>query len=158
MEEIDIVITWVDGSDPIWLAEKVRYHPMYSVEIQNGDANSDCRYRSNQDLLRYWFRLIEKNAPWVRKIHFITCGQKPVWLKEDHPKISLVYHNDYLPKEYLPTFNSNVNELNLLPSTCPIMFYFFKKSRLSALLVSSGKQNGFNLFLFYEACQLFLKF
>ena len=25
-------------------------------------------------------RGVEKFAPWVRKVHFVTCGQKPEWL------------------------------------------------------------------------------
>ena len=68
------------------------------------------KYRDN-GLLKYWFRGIEKYAPWVRRIHFITMGQKPAWLDENHPKLHLVNHTDYIPREFLPTFNSNVIEL-----------------------------------------------
>lgn len=31
------------------------------------------RYR-DWDNLQYWFRGVEKFAPWVRKIHFVTWG------------------------------------------------------------------------------------
>ena len=31
------------------------------------------RYR-DWDLLRYWFRGVERFAPWVRRIHFVTWG------------------------------------------------------------------------------------
>ena len=64
-------------------------------------------------MLRYWFRGVEKFAPWVNKIHFVTCGQKPYWLNENHPKLNLVNHTDFIPSQYLPTFNSNTIELNL---------------------------------------------
>ena len=113
MEKIDFVITWVDGSDPKWLAEKKKYENVISESSKSVDANSIYRYRADSELLRYWFRSVEKFAPWVNKIHFVTCGQKPDWLNISHPKLNLVNHKDYIPSEYLPTFNSNVIELNL---------------------------------------------
>ena len=37
----------------------------------------------------------------------------PAWLNTEHPKLRVVRHEDYIPKEYLPTFNSNVIEIYL---------------------------------------------
>jgi hypothetical protein len=65
------------------------------------------------ECLKYWFRGVEKFAPWVNKIYFITCGQAPTWLNKKHEKLVLVNHSDYMPKEYLPTFNSSAIELNI---------------------------------------------
>lgn len=112
METIDFVITWVDGSDPGWQSEKKKYEEIETGGL-NGeeDANSSCRFR-DLGFLRYWFRAVECCAPWVNKIHFVTCGQKPDWLDERHPKLNLVNHRDYIPEEYLPTFNSNTIELS----------------------------------------------
>lgn len=113
MEKIDFVITWVDGSDPEWLAEKNKYKDTENIPVlSTDDANADCRYRADYDLLRYWFRGVEQYAPWVNKIHFVTCGQKPEWLNDNHPKLNLVNHHEYIPKKYLPTFNANVIEMN----------------------------------------------
>lgn len=111
MEKIDFVITWVDGNDPKWLAEKRRYEG--KEEMGGGDANAECRYRADDDLLKYWFRSVEKYAPWVNKIYFVTCGQKPEWLAESHARIVLVNHTDYIPEKYLPTFNANTIEINV---------------------------------------------
>ena len=111
MEKIDFVITWVDGSDPEWQADKQKYEK--GIVESSIEANAECRYRADSELLRYWFRCVEKFAPWVNRIPFVTCGQKPDWLNEKHPKLSLVNHRDYIPSKYLPTFNSNVIELNL---------------------------------------------
>ena len=102
--EIDFVITWVDGSDKAWLDEKKCYSP----KADNDD--SEERYR-DWELLKYWFRGVEKFAPWVRKIHFITWGHVPQWLNTEHPKLHIVRHEDYIPKEYLPVFNCNVLEI-----------------------------------------------
>lgn len=111
-ERIDFVIPWVDGSDPKWIEEKSKYDMSIRETTSLDASNADCRYRGDSDLLRYWFRSVEKNAPWVNAIHFVTCGQKPEWLDENHPKLHLVNHADYIPSKYLPTFNSNTIELN----------------------------------------------
>ncbi len=104
--EIDFVVTWVDMNDPEWLAEFSKYS-----QDKNNTKNgvSKARFR-DYGFLKYWFRGIEKFAPWVRKIHFITSGQKPAWLDADNPKINLVSHKDFIPEQFLPTYNSVVIE------------------------------------------------
>lgn len=116
MDKIDFVVTWVDGSDPKWRTEKRKYESSKDglddlIPIED-DANDDCRFRDS-GLLRYWFRSVESFAPWVNKVFFITCGQRPYWLNTHHPKIVCLNHSDYIPEDYLPTFNSNTIELNL---------------------------------------------
>jgi len=116
MEKIDFIITWVDSSDPQWQTEKQKYEK--NLIKTSKEANAECRYRTDSELLRFWFRGVEKFAPWVNKIHFVTCGQIPYWLNENHPKLNLVNHKDYIPKRYLPTFSSNVIELCLNNLSC----------------------------------------
>ena len=111
MDKIDFVIPWVDGNDPEWRAEKDKYAGKDVTVAFEGDSNSDCRYRDN-GLLKYWFRSVEAFAPWVNVIHFVTCGQKPEWLNENHPQLHLVNHTDFIPEKYLPTFNSITIEMN----------------------------------------------
>jgi hypothetical protein len=106
MAKIDFVIPWVDGDDPEWQLEKSRYSPN-----KNSEAG-DNRYR-DMGLLPYWFRGVENFAPWVNKIHFITCGHLPKWLNLKHPKLNFVKHTDYIPQEYLPTFNSHTIAFNI---------------------------------------------
>ncbi len=115
---IDFVITWVDDTDPVWLAEREKY---CGVPAESGD----CRYR-DWGLLRFWFRGVEIFAPWVNRIHFVTCGHLPEWLNTDHPKLSIVKHADYIPEKYLPTFNSHPIELNLhrIPGLTEQFVYF----------------------------------
>ncbi len=107
--KIDIVIPWVDGNDPEWLAEKSLYEDRGSADDEW--ANSAQRFR-DWNLMRYWFRGIEKYMPWINKIFFVTWGHVPEWLNTDHEKLVVVNHKDYIPKKYLPTYNSNVIELN----------------------------------------------
>lgn len=104
--EIDFVVTWVDMADPKWREEFARYSGKADAE-KNGV--SEARFR-DAGFLKYWFRGIEKFAPWVRRIHFVTSGQKPDWLDVSNPKIHLADHRDFIPAEFLPTYNSVVIE------------------------------------------------
>ncbi|MDR0506201.1 MAG: hypothetical protein LBH32_05225 [Dysgonamonadaceae bacterium] len=101
---MDFVILWVDDKDSRWRAE----YEKYSL-LEIGDKSA-CRFRDWENL-RYWFRGVEKFANWVDKIFFITANQIPEWMNTNHPKLRLVNHEEYIPKEMLPTFNSNTIEL-----------------------------------------------
>lgn len=105
-EKIDFVLIWVDGNDPEWQREKEKYSPNKNTDSRN------IRYR-DWDNLKYWFRGVEKFAPWVNKIYFVTCGHYPKWLNKENPKLVCIKHEDFIPKEYLPTFSSHTIELNL---------------------------------------------
>lgn len=107
MCEIDFVVTWVDSSDPIWLEEK-----NFFSDTKQNELNSEERFR-DWDFFRYWFRSVEKNAPWVRKIHLVTYGHLPEWININNPKLNIVRHEEFMPKEALPTFNSQAIELCL---------------------------------------------
>ena len=108
-QSIDFVITWVDGSDETWQQEK-RETLLHQGLSEKVDDRKE-RYR-DWDNLQYWFRGVEKYAPWVRKIHFVTWGHLPKWLNTEHPKIHIVNHKDFIPEEYRPTFNSHTIEWN----------------------------------------------
>ncbi|MBQ3272739.1 MAG: Stealth CR1 domain-containing protein [Solobacterium sp.] len=104
MKETDLVITWVDGNDPVW-QETFR---------QSAGTAADMSYLYRDwGWLPYWFRSMEKSIPWIRRIHFVTCGHLPAWLNIHHPKLHIVRHEDYIPPAYLPTFSSHTIEWNL---------------------------------------------
>lgn len=102
---MDFVVTWVDDNDPEWREQ----FNSYRKETQND--KSEVRFRS-WDNFHFWFRGVEKFAPWVNKVHFVTWGHIPSWLNVNHPKLNIVKHTDFIPEEYLPTFNTRTIELN----------------------------------------------
>jgi len=112
-DKIDFVITWVDGNDPEWQKQKDKYREKITNEKSNNKIDDRKERYRDIDCLKYWFRGIEKFAPWVNKIYFITCGQKPEWLNEKNPKIVLINHSDYMDKQDLPTFNSDAIECKM---------------------------------------------
>ena len=106
MEKIDFVILWVDGSDPVWLEEKKKYKPDLDI------VDAANRYR-DWDNLKYWFRGVEKFAPWVNNIYFVTYGHLPKFLNTNHPKLKIINHKDIIDNRYLPTYNSSGIEVNI---------------------------------------------
>ncbi len=115
MNDIDIVIPWVDGSDPEWRKafEAARSEAGGAVVATGGDENaSEIRYR-DWGTLPYLLRGIERFAPWVCRVHLVTWGHLPPWLDTSNPRLNIVRHSDFIPAEYLPTFASRPIELNV---------------------------------------------
>ncbi|MFD0897522.1 glycosyltransferase [Loigolactobacillus binensis] len=106
--DIDIVLPWVDGSDA--RITKKRETALRDWNLDT-DLNSVDRFRDT-DLLKYSIASIRKYAPWVHKVYLVTDGQRPDWFKADDV-LTVIDHTDYIPAQYLPTFNSNVIELNI---------------------------------------------
>jgi hypothetical protein len=102
---VDVIVTWVDGSRPDYEEKMLSFF----AAAHPGRKLNSARHRNNHEL-RFSLRSLETYAPWLRKIHLVTDGQCPEWLKTDHPKLRLVDHKDFIPAEYLPTFNSHVIE------------------------------------------------
>lgn len=104
---VDFVLLWVDGTDPEWKASMRRWKSISGIpvsELEDEEANGDCRYR-DYGLLRYWFRGVERFAPWVRRVFFVTSGQRPAWLDTSCPKLRHVSHAEFMPAGILPTFH-----------------------------------------------------
>lgn len=119
--DIDIVLPWVDGSD-VKITQKreavLRDWPL------DRDLNSSTRFRDT-DLLKYAIASIKKFAPWVHKVYLVTDRQKPDWFVEDDI-FTIVDHTDFIPEQYLPTFNSSVIMLNMfrIPHLCEHFILF----------------------------------
>lgn len=119
---IDVVLTWVDPSDAEWQLSKSRHA---GIEVTATIDASEERYR-DWGTLKYVFRGIDRYMPWIRTVHFVTCGQKPEWLNPAAAGLALVDHSDFIPSEYLPTFNINPIELNFhrIPGLANRFIYF----------------------------------
>lgn len=109
IEPIDFVVTWVDGNDKEWQKEKNKYDEHNDFNRLNNGVE---RYR-DWDQFKYWFRAVEKYAPWVNKVYLVTCGHVPEWLNLNAEKLVVITHKDYMDSKYLPTFSSIPIELNL---------------------------------------------
>ena len=106
--DIDFVIPWVDGYDEKWLEKRNHYLDESSAGVDAGDN----RYR-DWGFMKFWFRSVEKFAPWVHHIYLITDGQMPEWMNTDAEKLTVVDHKDFIPEKFLPVFSCNPIELNM---------------------------------------------
>ena len=105
---IDVVMPWVDGSDPAHRDSLLRHWPTLPWL-----RPASYRYRENGEL-RYALRSIHFHLPWVRTIHLVTNGQVPPWLDFDHAGINLITHGDFFAEpSSLPVFSSSTIEANL---------------------------------------------
>ncbi|WP_353989213.1 stealth family protein [Pediococcus argentinicus] len=108
--KVDIVIPWVDSSDPIWQEKFHKYSNHQTEYLQN---NKEDRFR-DYGTLRFLFRSIDKYADWINNIFLVTDNQVPDWLNTDRPDVKIIDHKDIINEEFLPTFNSNVIEWNIV--------------------------------------------
>lgn len=100
---MDIVITYVNGLDPVWQQEYAQHTNTPILEKRFRDWGT----------LKYLFRGIEKNMSFIRKVHLVVSGesQVPEWVNREN--VNVVLHSDIIPAEHLPTFCSNTIELHL---------------------------------------------
>ncbi|KAF0715889.1 Aste57867_3111 [Aphanomyces stellatus] len=160
---IDVVYTWVNGSDPRWKKDKDYWHRRWKAQI-NGEifdetdesmvydasaAATENRFRDNEEL-RYSLRSIEMYAPWVRHVYLVTDGQIPNWLNVDAPRLTIVPHRAiFANQSHLPVFSSPAIEANLdnIPGLSSMFLYFNDDVFLGAPVVPedfispSGVQN-----------------
>lgn len=106
--DIDVVITWVDDSDPGWRDDRDGVLSRQNPGRQVRDAAVEARFR-NLGELRYTLRALEAHMPWVRQVVMVTSGQPlPTWLAP--ASLRVVTHAEILPDSALPTFNSHAIE------------------------------------------------
>ncbi|RSO07664.1 sugar phosphotransferase [Streptomyces sp. WAC 05379] len=121
---VDIVYTWVDGEEPRMRAKRARYQENGIAEILDKETNAS-RYTSH-DELKYSLRSLAMYADFVRHIYLVTDGQKPHWLDDTAPGITVVDHRDIFPEGVLPVFNSHAIETRLhhIPGLSEHYLYF----------------------------------
>ena len=104
--DIDLVYLWCSNSEENY---RHRLNEAKRAFLIKEEDQPDRRSTDNNEL-RFSLRSVEKFAPWVHHIYIVVSGQKPDWMDLNNPKITLVDDTEIVPKEYLPTFNSNVIE------------------------------------------------
>ena len=100
---MDIVITYVDGNDPVWKQDYEKYTNVPVMQKRFRDWGT----------LKYLLRGVQKNMPFIRNVYLVVShpSQVPQWADQENLKV--VLHKDIIPQEYLPTFNSNTIETHL---------------------------------------------
>ena len=118
MTGIDLVVPMVFPSDPAWQAAYNRAMGIADAPSASpgGSASErNVRYRSwqTEELL---VRCCLKFMPWLNRIHLLLASETQVqpWMHQliiDNGKLKIVFHRDFIPAQYLPTFNVNTIEM-----------------------------------------------
>ena len=100
---MDVVITYVDGNDPLWKLDYEKYSDVPVMEKRFRDWGT----------LRYLLRGVEKHMPFVSNVFLVVSheSQVPQWI--DKNVVRVVLHKDFIPETLLPTFNCNPIEMHL---------------------------------------------
>lgn len=108
MLKIDIVYTWVDGSDESWLIRKQEAQKRYANKNLAIFSTVNGRFRNSNEII-YSIRSIEKYFPEHGNIFIVTDRQKVKGL--DETKVIYVDHKEIM--DYKPTYSSKKIESNL---------------------------------------------
>ncbi|PJG58405.1 stealth family protein [Aeromonas cavernicola] len=121
---VDVVFTWVDGSDPRWRQQYDHYRNTVDATRLGRHAIDPARF-SNHDELKYSLACVLEFLPWVRRVYIVTDQQRPPWLTESD-RVRIIDHTVIIDRQYLPTFNSHVIEAHLhkIPDLAEHFIYF----------------------------------
>jgi hypothetical protein len=110
---VDLVYTWVDGSDPDLAARRESFRTGSDTPRIHARETGVSRYTS-RDELKYSLRSVMTYAPFVRNIYLVTDGQTPAWLDTQAPGLQVVDHKSiFSAPSALPVFNSHAIETQL---------------------------------------------
>lgn len=113
---MDIVITYVNGLDPVWQKDYQKYTDVPVLEKRFRDWGT----------LKYLLRGVQCHMPFIEKVHLVVSheSQVPEWV--DRENLNVVLHSDFIPQEFLPTFNCNTLEMHLhrIPGLAEEYLYF----------------------------------
>ncbi len=129
-DSIDAVITWVDGADP---AHQQRLADFLVGQGGKRPSTANSTRFNDAGEIEYCVASLFRFAPWFRRIHIVTDGQKPALLRklEGTPyagRVSIVDHREIFAgfEQHLPTFNSRsiISVLWRIPGLAENFVYF----------------------------------
>ena len=111
MMNIDAVITYVDMNDPVWMNS---YSGIYSTI-------SPMRFKS-LGTIHLQIDCIRKFMSWINNIYVVVSNREQI----STDKAIVVTHDQIIPRELLPTFNSTTIEMYLhrIPNLSEYFIYF----------------------------------
>ena len=113
--DVDAVVCFVDGSEPVW---RSAFDRTFAEEKLEGrlpaceESYTPNRYTDHGELEICLFG-IRKFMPWVRRIWLVVSNPEQVPGYVRRYDVDVVLHRQIIPEEHLPQFNSSAIELFL---------------------------------------------
>lgn len=120
VKTIDYVVPMVFHEDTLWQEDFKKVNHQYDAH----NPYDFVRFRSwnTEEIL---IKCVKRFMPFVRNIFIILAreSQKKPWM--DAEGVRIVYHHDFIPEKFLPTFNSCAIEmfLHLIPGISERFIY-----------------------------------
>ena len=119
IETFDIVISYVKPNDLNW----VKLYKQYKDD--GSEPYKEKRFRDTS-FLKYVLRSIDKYIEFINNVFLVVQSesQVPEWINRETVKV--VLHEEFIPKEFLPTFNCNTIEMFMyrIPNLSEKFVYF----------------------------------
>lgn len=115
----DVVVPYVNPNDEKW----INLYDEYKKE--GSETYKDKRFRDTS-FLKYVLKSIIDNLPHHRYIYLVvqSKSQVPDWITDK--SIKVITHSQFIPNEFLPTFNCNTIEMFMhrIPNLSEYFVYF----------------------------------
>jgi hypothetical protein len=110
-ELIDFVVPYVNNEDEVWRNAYISFCKKNNLNQKIIDLYS-ARY-SGITYIYYQLQLVNKNMPWINKIYLLLSNEEQIIPSLLPPNVQIVYHQQFIPYNHLPTFNSTTIEMFL---------------------------------------------
>ena len=105
----------MDSDDPAWMDVfcRAKYPNIKNTRMRKLMFRPFSRRFSSHGFFKYWWRALDKNYKSLGKVHLLLMqpSQFPSFLRKDDPRIVVHYHDEFIPKQHRPCFNSSTIEL-----------------------------------------------
>lgn len=110
-QPIDLVIAYVNNNDLVWRKNYVDFCSKNRLQEKIVEMLG-TRY-GGITFIYDQLKLANKNMPWINKIYLLLSNKEQVIHSLLPQNVVCVYHNEFIPGSFLPTFNSTTIEMFL---------------------------------------------
>ena len=110
-QPIDFVIPYVNNNDLVWRKNYVDFCSKNRLQEKIVEMLG-TRY-GGITFIYDQLKLVNKNMPWINTIYLLLSNKEQIDHKKLPSNVKVVYHNEFIPGQFLPTFNSTTIEMFL---------------------------------------------
>lgn len=110
-QPIDLVIPYVNNNDLVWRKNYVDF--CSKNRLQEKIVEMLGTRFGGLTFIYDQLKLANKNMPWINKIYLLLSNKEQVIHSLLPQNVVCVYHNEFIPGQFLPTFNSTTIEMFL---------------------------------------------
>lgn len=125
---LDIVLPFVDSSDPEWqdLFLRTKNKVFKSKSARDLFLKVFSNRYASYGMFRYWWRAYEKFGP-PGAVHLLVQSESqiPSWIDRNHPRLKIHFHHEFMAEGAMPSYNSSCIELCFLRKYAHTLTPFF---------------------------------